>query len=698
MLKIINLDMSFKDLCIFKNVNVEINQNGLYAIEGRNGIGKTTLLKLISSFIKPTNGQILNDYKYSYVDSTYMIFDNLTVLENLKIICNDEDEIDKFLNDFQIYNIKEKQAILCSKGERVRIAIARAILSGSNCLLLDEPIANLDYMTSITIMDLLKKLSQFYCIIITSNSSLTNKYCDIIYEIKNYNLITHQNYEIINHENIIPTDKNNIDYKILKKTFINKYFYSFFILSFLFLMFLGLSILIYSISYNDLYLNCINMKDGALTTITTEHFENKYDTYQQNKFQNYIEGLDTVYFGVYNDNKMVNSFDILDKIEKNSDYYFYNVANVEFLHVNDYQYPNLAIDEMLVSSYLYNYFKAMKMIDNNGFLHIKDYRLKVLIDEVNYDNEYNSFLSYYKQKVESYVNVYEDDYVLNLNNKFFDDNLNELKKKYMHAYINEATFKNIIFANFINSDIRYEFKDNINLLYGRAPTNSLDIVVSTGFVETIFKTDNISDFISDLQYYLTYENFEFLVNIVGVYDDDNFGMLFNKNFTNNLLQKIQEKENFIVYDIIFHTNMLDEFIDNRYIPLNCGKILNNFDLRDKLEIYFVFIMITLLIIFLCIVILFSLVYTLKHKNNFKILKYLPMLKKAFNNIFFKYSLITGLISLITTIVLDIILFKLSTYILYNSMLALNLYILSIVLIGILILAYFHIIIKLIFKK
>ena len=569
MLKIINLDMSFKDLCIFKNVNVEINQNGLYAIEGRNGIGKTTLLKLISSFIKPTNGQILNDYKYSYVDSTYMIFDNLTVLENLKIICNDEDKIDKFLNDFQIYNIKEKQAILCSKGERVRIAIARAILSGSNCLLLDEPIANLDYMTSITIMDLLKKLSQFYCIIITSNSSLTNKYCDIIYEIKNYNLITHKNYEIINHENIIPTDKNNIDYKILKKTFINKYFYSFFILSFLFLMFLGLSILIYSISYNDLYLNCINMKDGALTTITTEHFENKYDTYQQNKFQNYIEGLDTVYFGVYNDNKMVNSFDILDKIEKNSDYYFYNVANVEFLHVNDYQYPNLAIDEMLVSSYLYNYFKAMKMMDNNGFLHIKDYRLKVLIYEVNYDNEYNRFLSYYKQKVESYVNVYEDDYVLNLNNKFFDDNLNELKKKYMHAYINEATFKNIIFANFINSDIRYEFKDNINLLYGKAPTNSLDIVVSTGFVETIFKTDNISDFISDLQYYLTYENFEFLVNIVGVYDDDNFGMLFNKNFTNNLLQKIQEKENFIVYDIIFHTNMLDEFIDNRYIPLNC---------------------------------------------------------------------------------------------------------------------------------
>ena len=94
MLKIINLDMSFKDLCIFKNVNVEINQNGLYAIEGRNGIGKTTLLKLISSFIKPTNGQILNDYKYSYVDSTYMIFDNLTVLENLKIICNVEDEID----------------------------------------------------------------------------------------------------------------------------------------------------------------------------------------------------------------------------------------------------------------------------------------------------------------------------------------------------------------------------------------------------------------------------------------------------------------------------------------------------------------------------------------------------------------------------------------------------------------------------
>ena len=109
-------------------------------------------------------------------------------------------------------------------------------------------------------------------------------------------------------------------------------------------------------------------------------------------------------------------------------------------------------------------------------------------------------------------------------------------------------------------------------------------------------------------------------------------------------------------------------------------------------------MITLLILFLCIVILFSLVYTLKHKNNFKILKYLPMLKKAFNNIFFKYSLITGLISLITTIVLDIILFKLSTYILYNSMLALNLYILSIVLIGILILAYFHIIMKLILKK
>ena len=198
MLKIINLDMSFKDLCIFKNVNVEINQNGLYAIEGRNGIGKTTLLKLISSFIKPTNGQILNDYKYSYVDSTYMIFDNLTVLENLKIICNDEDEIDKFLNDFQIYNIKEKQAILCSKGERVRIAIARAVLNTPKIIIADEPTGNLDPETANNIVELLRKITESGTSVImsTHNISMLKKYPGIIYKCEDGSLtnITNEYY------------------------------------------------------------------------------------------------------------------------------------------------------------------------------------------------------------------------------------------------------------------------------------------------------------------------------------------------------------------------------------------------------------------------------------------------------------------------------------------------------------------------
>jgi ABC-type transport system involved in cytochrome bd biosynthesis fused ATPase/permease subunit len=152
---------------IFGNVNLTINKNQHTIITGPNGSGKSTLLALFSGIIYPSEGVVASHTdKYSYVSATPMIL-NSTLRENLlygtKEKVNEENLI-KLISEFNLFNEEKDVSLdksvsnkMLSTGQMQKISFIRALLSGSEILLLDESTSNLDYETKIQIFNILAK-------------------------------------------------------------------------------------------------------------------------------------------------------------------------------------------------------------------------------------------------------------------------------------------------------------------------------------------------------------------------------------------------------------------------------------------------------------------------------------------------------------------------------------------------------------
>ena len=187
---------------LFNNINFSIKSGELVALTGPSGSGKSSLLHMIAMLEKPTSGKILlfkkdikqineNDRNEIRRNNISIIFQNnnllsdFTALENVSmplIIKNINIDIAKkkalkILNEF---NLTERQDYFpndLSGGEQQRIAIARAVISGSNLILADEATGNLDYDTSMDIFYYFKKLKKMNKAIIfaTHNRELANR-------------------------------------------------------------------------------------------------------------------------------------------------------------------------------------------------------------------------------------------------------------------------------------------------------------------------------------------------------------------------------------------------------------------------------------------------------------------------------------------------------------------------------------------
>lgn len=184
MIKLENIGKKFNRRVLFANFTFIVKNPGLYAIYGDNGSGKTTLLKLLAGKEKPTNGTAEITGSICYVDSLYPVFSELTVYDNLKLICPDDTKIKDGIKKFDLRMNLTQKAKACSKGEKARIALLRAILMDSEIILLDEPLANLDMQTADLIYRNLKRLSADRIIFFTTNYEEDLKLCDCILKIE----------------------------------------------------------------------------------------------------------------------------------------------------------------------------------------------------------------------------------------------------------------------------------------------------------------------------------------------------------------------------------------------------------------------------------------------------------------------------------------------------------------------------------
>lgn len=147
-----NVKFGYKeDHILIDNLTFDLGRGEKFLIVGENGVGKSTLLKLIVGQLKPMLGEIVLNQKteIGYYAQEHELLDNeKIILENFEGAGLSTKELRSFLGNFLFHgdDVYKKVSVL-SPGERSRVALAKLALTGANLLILDEPTNHLDPQT-----------------------------------------------------------------------------------------------------------------------------------------------------------------------------------------------------------------------------------------------------------------------------------------------------------------------------------------------------------------------------------------------------------------------------------------------------------------------------------------------------------------------------------------------------------------------
>lgn len=202
MISIENLNKQFKNQLVLNNINVKFSNGHIYGIIGRNGSGKTVLLKCICGFLKPTTGVISVNHKIvgkdidfpenlGFIIETPGFLLNYSGYKNLRYLASirkkiDSNEIKESMSLVGLDSADKKHVGKYSMGMRQRLGIAQAIMEKPDILVLDEPMNALDKNGVEEMRRLfLKMKSEGKLILLTShNREDIEILCDEVYEME----------------------------------------------------------------------------------------------------------------------------------------------------------------------------------------------------------------------------------------------------------------------------------------------------------------------------------------------------------------------------------------------------------------------------------------------------------------------------------------------------------------------------------
>ena len=163
-------NITYKD--ILTNITTTIYKGDVIGLIGKNGVGKTTLLRLLSNIMKPDKGKVVGKVIPFLVmqDMDYQFFTESVESEmKFGIADNDLEKINSLLMKLGLIEFKDKIPFELSGGQKQRLLIAISALANVNLLMFDEPTSGLDYVNMTKVSGILKDLSKNSALIVATH-------------------------------------------------------------------------------------------------------------------------------------------------------------------------------------------------------------------------------------------------------------------------------------------------------------------------------------------------------------------------------------------------------------------------------------------------------------------------------------------------------------------------------------------------
>ena len=190
-LEVKNLAFSFNNCLLVENLDFKIEKNEVGLVAGASGIGKSTLLNILSGLKNPDKGSIkCNDKIFNsenifvepekrnigYVFQDFALFPHINAEKNIKYALSKDlvDFYNEVVDSLGLYDCIKKMPHELSGGQKQRVAIARSMLMKPSALLMDEPFSNLDSENVVSAQKLISnfmKDMQIPCILVTHDTN-----------------------------------------------------------------------------------------------------------------------------------------------------------------------------------------------------------------------------------------------------------------------------------------------------------------------------------------------------------------------------------------------------------------------------------------------------------------------------------------------------------------------------------------------